>query len=389
MSPTNVENRIEALDITRGFALLGIFIANMLLFHTPYLHVDPYSWFTSGDAATFKWIDVFVQGSFYPIFALLFGYGINMQYEKSIQRNTPFVPVMARRLGILLGIGLLHGLFIWSGDVLFPYAVMGFLLLIFVRIPAKWLALFAGALYMIPAAFMYFVAKLLMKANSNLLMSDYADLDLIERSIEVFGSGSFGDIFTLRFFEWLVIGLGGTFMGFFIVLPIIMFGAALSKWKVIERAKEFKIRLAILALLSLAAGIWIKLLPHLKKPALDLIQIQDTIGNIILAAGYVSLLLLFCTFPLFRDVFRPIGKAGRMSLTTYITQSIVATLIFYSYGFGLYGRVDLAAGTWIAVGLFVVQVIFAELWLSKFRMGPLEWLWRKGTYGRSLMKKEE
>ena len=92
LSPTTVENRIEALDITRGFALLGIFIANMLFFHTPYLHVDPYSWFINGDAATFKWIDIFVQGSFYPIFALLFGYGINMQYEKSIQRNIPIRP---------------------------------------------------------------------------------------------------------------------------------------------------------------------------------------------------------------------------------------------------------------------------------------------------------
>ena len=108
-----------------------------------------------------------------------------------------------------------------------------------------------------------------------------------------------------------------------------------------------------------------------------------------MAAGYVGLLLLLSTSPLFRVVFRPIGKAGRMSLTTYITQSIVATFIFYSYGFGLYGKVDLMAGTWIAVGVFVVQVIVAELWLSKYRMGPLESLWRKGTYGRNSMKKEE
>ena len=73
-----------------------------------------------------------------------------------------------------------------------------------------------------------------------------------------------------------------------------------------------------------------------------------------------------------------------MSLTTYITQSIVATLIFYGYGFGMYGKVDLATGTWIAVGVFAIQVIFAELWLMKFKMGPLEWLWRKGTYGKNL-----
>ena len=77
-----------------------------------------------------------------------------------------------------------------------------------------------------------------------------------------------------------------------------------------------------------------------------------------------------------------------MSLTTYITQSIVATTIFYSYGFGMYGKVDLETGVWIALGIFVVQVIIAELWLMKFSMGPLEWLWRKATYGKKLPNKE-
>ena len=168
-----------------------------------------------------------------------------------------------------------------------------------------------------------------------------------------------------------------------------MFGAALSKRKVIERSKEFTRRLVITAIITLALGIYIKALPYLNQPSVDLIQLQDTIGNVILAAGYVSLLLLFCNLPLFRAVFRPIGKAGRMSLTTYITQSVIATLIFYSYGLGLYGKVSLSTGTWMALGVFIGQVIIAELWLSKFRMGPLEWLWRKGTYGRSFAKKKE
>ena len=85
LTPTTLGNRIEALDMLRGFALLGIFIANMLLFHSPYLYLDPYTWFsTPSDMATFKWIDIFVEASFYPIFAMLFGYGLNMQYEKAI-----------------------------------------------------------------------------------------------------------------------------------------------------------------------------------------------------------------------------------------------------------------------------------------------------------------
>lgn len=387
LSPTPLNNRVEALDLLRGFALLGIFIANMLIFHTPYIHLDPFTWFsTPSDVATFRWIDIFVQGSFYPIFAFLFGYGINMQYEKSIERKSPFASIMAKRLGILLGIGLLHALLLWSGDILFTYAVMGFALILLVRIPAKWLMPFAALLYIIPATFLYLMMKLLMKTSPDLLVEGFADTRQIERSIEVFSQGSFGEIFIFRLLEWLVIGFGGTFMGFFIVLPIIMVGAALSKWKIIERAAELKGRLTIVTVIGLAIGIWIKVLPHIGEPTFDLVQLQDTFGGIILATGYVGLLLLLCTMPLFRTVFRPIGKAGRMSLTTYITQSIVATFIFYSYGFGLYGHVDLLTGTWIAIGVFVLQVVFAELWLSKYQMGPLEWLWRKGTYGRNSSK---
>ena len=387
LSSTTLNNRVEALDYLRGFALLGILIANMLLFHTPYISFDPFTWFsTPSDVVTFRWIDIFVEGSFYPIFALLFGYGINMQYEKAVASDTQFAPVIARRLGILLGLGLLHALFIWSGDVLFLYAVMGFLLILFVRIPAKWLMPFALVLYVIPFAFLVLLTRFLLNKNPNLLVGDYADIQRIELAIGAYAQGTWSEIFVFRFSEWITIGLGGTMMGFILVLPIIMLGAALSKWKVIERASEIKGRLVVVMILGLGIGIWIKALPHIGEPTQDLVLLQDTFGGVFVAGGYVGLLLLLCTIPLFRTVFRPVARAGRMSLTTYIMQSIIATLIFYSYGFGLYGKVDLATGTWLAVGIFVIQAIFAELWLSKFRMGPLEWLLRKGTYGKTSSK---
>ena len=387
LTSTSLDNRIEALDLMRGFALLGIFIANMLMFHSPYMYLDPYSFFTVGsDENTFRWIDIFVQGSFYPIFAFLFGYGINMQYEKALEKNRPFAKIMAKRLTILLVFGLLHALFIWSGDVLFTYAALGYLLILFVRIPAKWLTSFALVLYVIPAGLLYFITRLIVKTSPGTFMEEFSDTHQIERAISVFANGSFGEIFSFRLVEWLTFGLGSTLLGIFIVLPLIMLGAAMSKWKIIERAAEIKGKLVIVTVIGLAVGVWMKMLPHLGDSTYDLVQLQDTFGGVTLAAGYIGLLLLLSISPLFRTVFRPIGKAGRMSLTTYITQSIVATLIFYSYGLGLYGQVDLMTGTLIAVGVFVIQVILAELWLSKYRMGPLEALWRIGTYGRNSLK---
>ena len=105
-----------------------------------------------------------------------------------------------------------------------------------------------------------------------------------------------------------------------------------------------------------------------------------------LAVGYASIFLVLTTSEKFRSFFSPLGKAGRMSLTTYIMQSVIATLIFYGYGFGLYGQVSLWTGTVMAFGIFVLQVIFAEIWLAKFKMGPIEKLWRIGTYGRKSTK---
>ncbi|WP_438316238.1 DUF418 domain-containing protein [Sporosarcina sp. FA9] len=374
LSPVTIEKRVETLDIMRGFALLGIFIANMLHFHSPYLYYDAFTWFTApGEIQTYKWIDIFVEASFYPIFAMLFGYGLNMQYEKAIANRSPFASVASKRMGILLVFGLLHALFIWYGDVLFTYAVMGFIIIGLVRVPAKWLVPIAAVLYIVPTTLLYLVTKFLPN------MDGYANIQQIELSVSAYAMGTYSEIFMFRLFEWLLYGLTSTFMGIFIVLPIIMIGVALSKWKVVERAKELKGRIAVVTIATLVLGIWIKSLPYIGKPTTDVVLLQDMYGGIILATGYVGIIMLLCTIPVFRAVFRPIAKVGRMSLTTYITQSIVATTIFYAYGFGLYGKVDLATGTWIAVGVFALQVIFAELWLSKFQQGPLEWLWRKGT----------
>ncbi len=227
------------------------------------------------------------------------------------------------------------------------------------------------------------------KLSPGAMMEGYADIHQIERSIEAYAHGSYGEIFSFRFFEWLLFGLTGSLMGIFVVLPLIMFGAGLSKWKVIERAAELKVGIAIVTIVSLAAGIWMKAAPFIWGPSYDVILLQTQFGGPVLAIGYIGLLLLLYQLPFLRALFRPISKVGRISLTTYITQSIVGTLIFYAYGFGMYGKVDLATGVGIAVGVFVIQVLFAELWLSKFRMGPLEWLWRKGTYGKKLPDKEE
>ena len=390
VSPTTIGNRIETLDILRGFALLGIFIANMLLFHSPYFYIDPHSYFsTPSDVASYQLINIFVEASFYPIFAMMFGYGLNMQYEKAIANGTSYVPVMAKRLTLLMGFGLIHALFVWSGDVLFTYALMGFIMLAAIRIPKKWLLWIALIVYFLPTLLFIGGMYLLAQLDPNQLMDGFVDIQQIELAITAYAHGTYGEALVFRITEWLIYGLTSSFLGIFMVLPLIMLGAAFSKGKLFERASELKGRIAIVGIIALAAGIFIKSWPYMDSHAYHNVLTQQLIGGPILAIGYASVIILLCQILLFRTIFRPISKAGRMSLTTYLTQSIVATLLFYGYGFGLYGKVDLETGTLIAVGIFAIQVIFAELWLLKFRMGPFEWLWRKATYGKNMTKKEE
>lgn len=386
LKPTTANERIVALDMLRGFSLLGIFIANMLFFHTPYIYIDPFSWYTTpSDQETFRWILIFVQGSFYPIFAILFGYGINMQYEKAERTGNPFAPILAKRLSILLLFGLIHALLIWAGDILVSYAVMGFALLLLVRLPTKWLAPLAVLLYTVPMGGFILLLKFIEKVDPSTSTEVYVDIHQIELSISAYAHGSFSDIFTQRLMDWMLIGLGnGLLLGAFMILPLISIGAVLSKWKLIERAGELKGQLAIAALVFIPTGIWMKALPFTQGPTASNQLLQETFGGVILAFGYIALFLLLSRLPLFITIFRPVANVGRMSLTTYITQSIVATFIFYNYGLGLYGKVDLATGTWMAVGIFVIQVILAELWFLKFNMGPLEAVWRRLTYGKRM-----
>ncbi|MFD1206709.1 MULTISPECIES: DUF418 domain-containing protein [Sporosarcina] len=387
--PTTTKERIESLDMLRGFALLGIFIANMLTFHTPYFYIDPHSWFTiPSDVELYKWINVFVEASFYPIFAMLFGYGLNMQYEKAKRNGKPFAPIMAKRLAILMGFGLIHAIFVWSGDILFTYAVMGFIMIAAIRIPKKWLLPIAFIIYLIPTALLIVGVLLIEKVSPGELMDGYVDIQQIELAISAYAHGTYGEALIFRTFEWLMFGLTSAVMGVFMILPLIMIGAWFSKAKLFERAGEWKARISIVTVIALIAGFFIKYIPYMTDTTQSNQLLQQLIGGPILAIGYGGMIILLCQLTFFRTVFRPVAKAGRMSLTTYLTQSIVATIIFYGYGFGLYGKVDLETGMMIAIGIFVLQVIFAELWLMKFKMGPFEWIWRKGTYGKNVMKKE-
>jgi uncharacterized protein len=365
----------------RGFSLLGIFIVNMLAFHTPFYYINPYTWYTDpSDKATFQWIDIAIQGSVYPLFSMLFGYGLMMQFRKSQERGITFIPLGLRRLSVLLIIGILHAFLIWSGDILITYALSGFIVLFLLRLSRLWLVTIAFLLYVIPNMGLALLSYIVSATGEEF----YSGFQEIESSVVAFGSGSWLDIFMQRAADWTYANIesGSLLLIGMTILPYMLLGAAAAKGKLIERTSHKKTFWITLTAVTLVAGFSIKLLPYLFESNFYYMFVQDIFGGPLVALGYAGLITLLCQLSIFRKLLNPVAKVGRMSMTTYLSQSVIATTIFYSYGFALYGKIDVLTGTWMAVGIFVIQMIYSEIWLSKFKQGPVEAIWKRVTYGK-------
>jgi uncharacterized protein len=382
LQPVAKKERILSLDVIRGFSLLGIFIINMISFHSPFLYIDQYTWWKApGDQLVFPWIDILVQSSFYPLFAMLFGYGLAIQQERSIERGANFYPLAVRRLLVLLLIGCVHAFLIWSGDILINYALFGLLLLLFMKMSGKALMWTGSLLLLLPQGF-FSILMVLVSMTDQTGVAFYSDLGNITNSIEAYGNGSFKDIFLQRFEDWYnVNGPGNILFLLLSILPMLMVGAAAGKLHILEERIPSNKKLWTSLLVILASiGVILKSLPFIVEANVAYSYIQDMLGAPFLSVSYAILLALLLNNRKITTVLKPLAAAGRMSLTNYLTQSVIGTLIFYNYGLGLYGEVTLATGTWLAVGIFFIQVIVSELWLSKFRQGPVEKIWRILTY---------
>ncbi|MEI5906493.1 DUF418 domain-containing protein [Bacillus spongiae] len=382
MRPIEETARIDSLDMIRGISLLGIFLINMMSFHSPFMYYNPYQWWSeSGESSLYMFLDIFVQASFYPLFAMVFGYGLVIQRERSLERGVSFLPLGFRRLCVLLGFGIIHAFLIWSGDILINYALFGMILLVMLRWSGKILLILGIVLFFIPQLLIsgLFLLSYFVEPNQMLY---FTDMKAVENAVTAYSTGSFMDIFSQRYKDWFLVN-GPMNLPFLLlsILPMMMIGAGASKLNMLQRARAMKRVWVAILIVTLTIGIGIKALPFLIEANYSFAIIQDLLGGPFLSVAYAAIIVLLSMNNVMNKILRPFAKAGKMSLTIYLSQSIIGTFIFYSYGLGLYGEVTLITGAWLVVGIFLIQVILAEIWLSRFQYGPMEKLWRTLTYG--------
>lgn len=391
-TPTTSKQRIDTLDILRGVSLLGILLVNMFAFSTPLPYIDLKTFFTTSiDKEYQKALDILVQGSFYPLFSMLFGYGLAMQYAKATRLGDSFYKFGIKRLVVLFGIGMLHAFFIWWGDILMTYAFCGLVLLTLIRLKPGFLLAIGLIFYMgINGVLALLIGFASIADSSSNDSSQYIDIESMKSALKAYGAGSWTDAFMQRLtdlsvqfspFMWL--------MALFTILPYMLLGAAASKWQLVEKAKSNYVLWGVLAVVMVPLGIYLKSLPFTLNRNYFLDYIQTYFGGPILALGYASVIVLVCCIPCATIILSPIAKAGRMSMTVYITQSIICTLIFYHFGLGLYGKIGVDTATWMAIGIYAIQLVLATIWFTFFKQGPIEAVWKRITYGKYVPKKEE
>lgn len=384
LHPTQSFERISSLDGLRGFSLLGIFLINMMSYESPILYYNPQEWWHGTDQSLYKWIELFVQASFYPIFAMLFGYGLVLIRNRSIEKGGEFKTIAVKRLFILLIIGIIHAFLIWSGDVLINYAVFGFILIFLLKLSGKSLMVIGLSLLVIPNLFFSLYLMIITLVSSQ-DMSMYTDIMNLTKSMEVFSSSDYWAITVQRFKDWKIVnGSSNVIFILFSVVPLMMIGAGAAKRKWLQRTQGERKKWLSILILSLPLGLFLKSLPVFVDSNMAFKYIEQSLGGTILSFAYVAIIALFMSYKWTGKLLKPFTAAGRMSLTIYITQSIVGTFIFYGYGLGLYSKLTLGTSMLIAIGIFIIQVVLAEIWFMKFKFGPLEKIWRYFTYAKNI-----
>ncbi len=402
LQPISNLDRIEFLDILRGMSIFFIFTANIPFFSGLWFFEPdhPIREINLGTDEALRFIHyVLVDGKFYSIFSLLFGIGCIIQYNNAVSKGVAFNKFFSKRMFWLLVIGLVHLFLFWAGDILTLYAILGFVLIWFVRKSNKTLLITALVLILMPIfhwVFIHYTKIYYYRSIFGIENSIYAYynmptiefngglmpnfryylqneniLDLIKMNLGN-GFGRFGMILEEgRIFKVFGIFLIGLWTG-----RQILNGDLLTKKPFLK--KVFWIGLLFGLPFNLIRGY---LQFYADKNSLNEFMhvFCYALGTVPLALSIAAGIALLCLKG--NTVLKLFTSVGKTALTCYLVHTLAGIAIFYGFGFELTGKYGYTIVMLIAAMIFLGQVIISSIWLRYFKYGPMEWLWRKLVYG--------
>lgn len=379
-----MSERIDAIDAVRGFALAGILVVNSMAFAS--------TWYGTGlpspDAST---LDMLIEGvvsalfelKFYLLFSFLFGYSVTLQMQSAERAETGFLPRMMRRQAGLFAIGALHAVFLFHGDILTTYAVLGLILLALRRRSDRVLILLAVVL--IAATALFWAGLAVWQAGLPSLDQTDMARDMILAAAENW-RGTATDIIAAHvrslgdFLPLLLLLQAPTALAMFLLGYVAGRRQVFTHLETVRRdwsARVMRLGLFVGLPGALAYAAAATLVPgtYFETAGLALSIVTAPLLSAAMVLGVLHVLLSpACVGP-----YALLAAAGRMALTNYLMQSLLLALVFHGYGLGLVNRFSLLQVLLVNVAIFGLQLVLSKLWLSHFRYGPLEWLLRSIT----------
>lgn len=371
--------RVRVIDAIRGFSLLGILIANMLIFQYGLYGKDEMAFFNpSGlDNAAHAVLKVIVEESFMPIFMFLFGYSLYKLRDSLVQKGLKPWRSLVRRFALLMGLGLMHSMFLWEGDILLAYGMMGFVLFLFIKRKPKTLIIWAVILSVLLASAGYGMNETTPKDADT--MTQY-----VEQSIPIYSSGTYKAIKDFRHNEhpydqsdiMLALMLLITPL---LLAPMFLFGLAAARKQWFHNPKQERGRYIWIAGICLPLGILFKSI-SVWHEEWAFGGIFYTLGAQLLAFGYIfAFAIMLSALGKNAIIVSAFEAVGRMSLTNYLMQTVICTTIFYGYGVGWFGQIGVLNGLLLALLIYAIQAATSRYMLGVVRNGPVERLMRMWT----------
>ncbi len=406
LSPVQSDEREIFMDVLRGFAILGIFIANL---------GAGLSWYNEDAKLTGSFLlpewdhkmsfihHMLIEGKFYSIFSLLFGWGIALQIKRGMDKGADSVPTIKRRLLFMLLLGFIH-LMLWPGDIVFFYALLGFLLLPFRKFSNKTLLITAVALILSPVLLyglkmmfpvLNFPSEKLFQTGGwvdSQLSPQFGNISSQEAFMAVMKKANWWDVFKTnvagffyRYGYLIFISRISKVLGMFLIGYVI--GRTDFYKNIMQYKKLMYSVIAVGFIIGLPANYF---LAHYMSTAMnDYFQLKEkgmyqtivyALGVAPLALAYVGSFILLFQTEVGKKIFSPLAPVGKMAFSNYIMQSLVGNFVFLGAGLGYMGQVGPAYYTLFGIGVFIIQIIISTIWLKYFNYGPVEWVWRSATY---------
>lgn len=378
--------RIEVADVLRGIAVMGIIVLHSIEHFNFYSFPEvSQTWMKFTDQVIWQSMFFTFGGKAYAIFALLFGFSFFVQDKGQTDKGRDFRGRFAWRLFLLFIFGNINAMF-FTGEILVLYSLVGFVLIAVCRLKTRTILILASVLMCQPVALWRLFSSLFYSSGEE---TDSLAAYYFERAFAIQQGGSFWETVKMNLWDGQLASLTWAWEHgrVFQTASLFMLGFLIGRTGLFlysERNMKFWFGALLSSLICFFPlnGL-VSMLPGfvtdqgISEPMLLIIQ---SLANLSFMIFMVSALILVFYYTRFRKVMMKITPYGRMSLTDYITQSVVGSLLFYGWGFALHRYLGITWSFLVGVGLFFLQYAFAVWWMKSHRQGPLEWIWKKATW---------